>query len=538
MPRGKSWDTGIGRGASDGSVPRGPGSDDRGWTRKMVQRGGESSLPDAPQESLLAKGGLNRHGVSTGRMAEGAPGTSSEPRAASSKPVPRAVRPGRTPPSADTAARASRSDESPRASRTDSARRTRAVIGKRSGRSGAARGASSGAARSRATVGDLLAAVDQLAALRCAAEWDNVGLLAGRATRRVQRVLVAIDLTDAVAAEALQSRSDALVLYHPPIFKGIRAVTESAQCPTAALGELLAARTALLAVHTALDAAVGGTNDLLLDAFDIVERRPIEPIIEEGRLFKLAVFVPMEQAAELRAALAAAGAGRIGNYDECSFETAGVGTFRGNEASNPRVGRRGRLETVAELRIEMVVPGAALGGVVRALYAAHPYEEPAFDVYPLRGVVGRGEAGMGRIGRLRAPVDGRELLDQLGRRVDLRNARAVGSLDRPFEAVAAAAGSFGVNHFRDPRTLYVTGEFKHHDALELLKRGITALHVGHYESEQPVLGRITDWLRKRLPGVTVQVSRADASPFTSIGRNGVKRRAPGRRNNARAGRRS
>ncbi|MBK8913313.1 MAG: Nif3-like dinuclear metal center hexameric protein [Phycisphaerales bacterium] len=527
MPRGRSWDAGIGRGVSDGSAPRGPGSDDRGWTRKVVQRGGAQGLPDAPEESLLAKGGLNRHGVSTGRIAQGAPEATTGPQAAQDRTMPRESRVRRAAPATDSPPQTPLPGASPRAARTGSA--ARGGSAKRRGSSAGGRGGGKGAARRRATVADLLAALDQLAPLRHAADWDNVGLLAGQAARRVQRVLVAIDLTDAVAAEALRERADALVLYHPPIFKGIRSITAAAACPTSALCELLAARTALLAVHTALDAAVGGTNDLLLDAFDVAERVPIEPAFEDGRQFKLAVFVPVDQAAELRAALSAAGAGRIGNYDECSFETAGVGTFRGNESSNPRIGRRGRFEAVAELRIEMVVPAAALAAVVRALHAVHPYEEPAFDIYPLRGVAGRGAVGMGRIGRLRNPADGRSLIQQLGRVVDLRNARVVGSLDRRFEAVAAAAGSFGVARFTDPRTLYLTGEFKHHDALELLKRGATAVHIGHYESERPVVGRLAGWLRTHLPGSAVRESRADKSPFDPIDPPVSKGRPPGRR---------
>ncbi|MBK9118763.1 MAG: Nif3-like dinuclear metal center hexameric protein [Phycisphaerales bacterium] len=368
----------------------------------------------------------------------------------------------------------------------------------------------------RVRVADLLAAVEVLCPLRFAADWDNVGLLAGRPGWPVTRVLIALDLTDAVAREALTQRADALVLYHPPIFKGIRSITPSAEGPTTLLPELCAARVALVALHTALDAAPQGTNDALLDPLEPVRRYPLEPVVEAGTELKLAVFVPGEQAARVRTALAAAGAGVIGNYTECSFELAGRGTFRGDETTRPAVGQKLTLETVDELRIEMVVPRKLLPGVVRALYATHPYEEPAFDLYTVEQVAGRATVGMGRVGELVRPQRGLDLLRRLKEHVDLRGATVVGDLRRRFRRVVAAAGAFGVRLFRDPETLVLTGEFKHHDALELLRRGVTAVHLGHAASERPVLPRVRDHLRRALHGASVGLARQDRSPYRAL----------------------
>jgi putative NIF3 family GTP cyclohydrolase 1 type 2 len=327
--------------------------------------------------------------------------------------------------------------------------------------------------------------------------------------------LVAIDLTDAVAREALKTRADLLVLYHPPIFKGIRAVTPDAESPTTLLADLLAARVAIIALHTALDAAPGGTNDILLDVFEPIERYPLEPLVRSTRQYKLAVFVPLEEVDKLRAALLAAGAGIIGHYTDCSFELRGRGTFRGDETTHPRVGRKLALEHADEMRLEMVVPRARLGAVVRALYAKHSYEEPAFDVYPLDEPVGRGAVGMGRVGVLRRPQRGTALLDRLRTAVDLSAALVVGDLKRRFRSVTAAAGAFGVRSFRDSDSLILTGEFKHHDALELLRRGITAVHLGHYASEQPVLPVIQRYLADNLRGLRVAIARTDRAPFSA-----------------------
>ncbi len=367
---------------------------------------------------------------------------------------------------------------------------------------------------STSSVSELLAAVDTVAPLRHAADWDNVGLLAGQPHWPVSRVLVAIDLTDAVAAEALEREVDAVLLYHPPIFKGLKTITATSDAPTSRLPDLLAAQVSLLAVHTALDNAAGGTNDVLLDAFELGDRRPLTPIQATGRQYKLVVFVPPAEVAELRRRLSAAGAGVIGNYTECSYELAGRGTFRGNQASDPTVGEKLQFETVDETRLELVVPQARLTDVVATLYAHHSYEEPAFDLYPLTALAARGAIGAGRLGTLTAPTAGDTLLQQLSRVCDLRSAQVVGDLERPFSHVIAAAGAFGVDAFTDPEAFVITGEFKHHDALQLLKRGVTAIHVGHDATERPVLPVLVEKLQTDLPSVEFQLSTRDLSPYT------------------------
>lgn len=376
--------------------------------------------------------------------------------------------------------------------------------------------------RSPADAGRVLAALDRRAPLRHAAEWDNVGLLLGRADWPARRALLAIDLTDAVAREALQRRCDLLLLYHPPIFKGLKRVTTDADGPTSLLPDLLAARIGAIALHTALDAAPGGTNDVLLDALDVVERWPLETLSSDGRQCKLVVFVPSGEVDRLRAALSAVGAGVIGRYEECAFSLPGRGSFRGDETTNPTIGRAGRLEHVDEVRLEMVAPASRMGTIVRALYATHSYEEPAFDIYPLRELPGRATVGMGRVGRLRRPQRGAALLRQLAGVVDLRAATVIGDLRRSFDCVVAAAGSFGPRALREAGGLVLTGELKHHESLELLRAGVTAICLGHWASERPVLSRVKEWLRADLPGLKVDLSRADRAPAAAL--NALERR--------------
>ncbi len=359
-------------------------------------------------------------------------------------------------------------------------------------------------------------ALNRIAPFSLAAEWDNVGLLAGKPDWRATKLLLTIDLTDAVAREAIAGAYSAVVAYHPPIFKGIRSITERAEAPTTLLPDLLAARIGVFSLHTALDSAAGGTNDVLLDAFDVVSRVPLEPLMESGADFKLVVFAPHTEVAALRSALAAAGAGRIGHYDECSFELHGFGTFRGDETTNPARGRRLQTERVDEARLEMIVPKARLSEVVSTLYANHSYEEPAFDLYPLVKVPARAKTGLGRIGKLRSRQSGAQLLTRLRQIADCSIATVVGDMRRSFTSVTTAAGSFGVRSFRDRDSLYVTGEMKHHDALDLTKRGITAICLGHDASERPVLPILRERLLIALPGIEAHIAVSDRSPFSRI----------------------
>jgi dinuclear metal center YbgI/SA1388 family protein len=367
-----------------------------------------------------------------------------------------------------------------------------------------------------ARVGDICAALDAIAPFVHAADWDNVGLLGGRPEWPAQRVLLALDLTDAVAREALREKVSALVVYHPPIFKEIRTITPSTAGPTALLPDLLAAQIAILATHTAFDAAVDGTNDLLLDVFAPVARRPLETSIRQGETYKLVVFVPPAEVDELRNALATAGAGVIGHYTECSFAMAGRGSFRGDETTQPTVGRKQVLEHADEVRLEMVVPRGRVDDVVRTLYATHSYEEPAFDLYPLHETAGRAAVGLGRLGQLRRPQRGTTLVQKLSGVVDLSIATRVGNLNRSFGSITAAAGAFGVRSFTEPDSLVLTGELQHHEALELLRRGVTALCLGHYASERFVLDALRTRLAKLVKGAAVAIARSDGSPFQPV----------------------
>jgi dinuclear metal center YbgI/SA1388 family protein len=363
---------------------------------------------------------------------------------------------------------------------------------------------------------DVLAVLRRLAPEHLAEGWDHVGLQVGDPRRRVRTALLCIDLTQAVLDEALGRKADLVVAYHPPVFKPLPALTTLDPQQRIIL-EAASRRVAIYSPHTALDAAEGGVNDWLADGVGEGERRAIRPSSPQGgRSFKVVVFIPHEHADRLRVAMAQAGAGRIGEYDMCSFNLAGEGTFRGSEATNPTVGRPGRFERVQELRIEMVCPGPRLGAVVEAIRRTHPYEEPAFDICPLELAPGAAGIGQGRVVELRRPVRLSGLVSRLKKHLGmprLEVAQAGAGLVRRVGLCAGAGGSLlaeagGIDAF-------ITGEMRHHDVLAALAAGTSVLLAGHTQTERPYL---PVYRRRIVEGgaseVAWHLSRADTPPGT------------------------
>ncbi len=374
-------------------------------------------------------------------------------------------------------------------------------------------------------LGEVTALLEKLAPLEYAESWDNVGLLLEPAEDRAQpgappdvrRVMLLVDLTERVLEEALAHGVDLVCAYHPPIFeplKRLRAVAPNERIALAAARAGLA----IYSPHTALDAAPGGVNDWLAEALGPGARRPLVAArAEVGAEYKLVVFVPKENADAVRGALAAAGAGVIGNYTECSYELSGSGTFLGGSETNPVVGERGRLERVPETRLEMVCPREALPRVAEAVRRVHPYEEPAWDIYPLAAKP-PSEFGAGRAVELDEPVALGALVERikahLGRswvRVAAAERHANGAPIRS-AAVCAGAGGGLVAEARG-RDLYFTGELRHHDVLALLARGTSVVLGEHSSTERGYLPVLAERLRASAGGaLEVIISEADRDP--------------------------
>jgi dinuclear metal center YbgI/SA1388 family protein len=332
---------------------------------------------------------------------------------------------------------------------------------------------------------------------RWAEDWDAVGLVCGDPARPVSKILLAVDPAPAVVEEATSWGADLLVVHHPLFLTPVSSV--AATTPKGrTLHTLMAAGCALFTAHTNADVPPGGVNDSLARAVGLVDPEVVVPDAGDG-LDKLVTFVPHENAEQLRAAITAAGAGRIGDYDSCTFTVEGEGRFRPLDGATPAIGRVGEVEVVAEARVESVFPRSRRLQVVAAMKAVHPYEEPAYDVFELADLPDAGPArGHGRIGRLETPMS----LHDFAARVDhalpgtAHGVRVAGDPDRPVEriGVASGAGDYLLDTvLGTDADVYLTSDLRHHRAAEFLEHGGPALvDVAHWAAEWtwlPVLER-------------------------------------------------
>lgn len=377
---------------------------------------------------------------------------------------------------------------------------------------------------------DVTEILDRLYDPAWASDWDAVGLVCGDPAQAVERVMLAVDPAPVVVEEALAWRADLLVVHHPLLLRGVHSV--AATTPKGrVLHALIGGGCALFAAHTNADAPPGGVNDSLARALGIRDPRVI--VAEGGdHLDKLVTFVPHENAEEVRAAIAAAGAGSIGAYDSCTFTAEGEGRFRPLDGATPTIGRVGEVEVVAESRIESVFRRSRRREVVAALRAVHPYEEPAFDVIELAAVPGEspggGARGSGRIGRLEQPVPLRVFAESVAAALPAtaQGVRVGGDPDRMVETVAvtSGAGDFLLDTvLATDADVYVTSDLRHHRAGEFLEHGGPALvDVAHWAAEWTWLPVLERTLLKRLgaegfsAGDTVEtrVSTTCTDPWT------------------------
>lgn len=360
--------------------------------------------------------------------------------------------------------------------------------------------------------------LEDLAPLRFASSWDNVGLLVGDPDADVRKVLVTVDYTEYVAEEARDSGVDLVVAYHPPMFSAVKRVPHDALWADAVRRGI-----ALYSMHTALDVAPLGTNDVLADACGVAssDRRALRAPSQDDAIYKIVTFVPEESVDAVGEALFQAGAGKIGGaYSRCSFRASGTGTFFGDEAANPAVGERGRLERVPEVRLETVLPKGRVDHVVRALRAAHPYEEPAFDLVALAPIPSPdGSAlGLGRVGSVE-PTTLSELVLTVKSKLALASVLVADAGTKRVTRVAVAAGSGGdllADAARAKADVFVTGELRHHDALTAVRRGISVVATLHSNSERLAVRRFGERLATRAPELEIRTSAADRDPFSIV----------------------
>ena len=368
------------------------------------------------------------------------------------------------------------------------------------------------------TVADVLATLHAWAPPGQKADFDRVGLQVGDPAAEVDRVLVALDLTPAVVDEAAETGAQLIVTHHPLLFKPVGQVTASDAVGSLAW-RLGRAGVSYAAIHTNLDAALGGVSFALADQLGVRDAQILAPL--DGVMRKVVVFAPVEAADAVRQALADAGAGEIGDYAACSFSSPGTGRFRPEPGASPHRGEVGQGTSVEEVRIEAVVPQWAVGAIRRAVAAAHPYEEPALDVYPVDGRATR--QGYGAVGTLDAPEPLPTFLARVRDALGAGALRYVGDDDQSVERVAVCGGaglSFLGDAIRAGADVYVTSDVTYHRFFEALDTSgqprLTLVDAGHYETEAVTERLIADRLRQAHAGLAVDVTRHRTSPMRTF----------------------
>lgn len=357
---------------------------------------------------------------------------------------------------------------------------------------------------------DITACIEEIAPLNYAEGFDNVGLLVGNYNDNVSGVLVTLDTLENVVDEAIEKQCNLIVSFHPIIFSGLKKLNGKNYVERVVL-KAIKNDIAIYAMHTALDNSFQGVNARICEVLGLQNKKILIP--QKNTIKKLTTYVPIETAEEVRLALFKAGAGNIGNYDFCSFNTEGAGTYRGNENSNPVIGEKGKLHTEKETFISVIYEKHLERNILSALFNTHPYEEVAYDIVPLDNI--HQEIGMGMIGELPEEKSASEFLSYVKEKMNAKGIRHSKILDKPIKKVAVlgGSGSFAIdNAIHKGADIYITADVKYHEFYKAEGKLIIA-DIGHYESEQFTKNLLVEILTKKFPNFAIILSQRNTNPI-------------------------
>ena len=357
---------------------------------------------------------------------------------------------------------------------------------------------------------DIIFEIEKFAPTTYAEGFDNVGLLTGSPTKEVTGVLVTLDTLEEVVEEAIEKNCNLIFSFHPIIFSGLKKLTGSNYVERTIL-KAIKHDIAVYAIHTALDNSFKGVNDMICEQLQLKNRKILIP--QQGTIKKLITFVPKNDAARVREALFAAGAGTIGNYDHCSFNLLGSGSFRGNEESNPVIGRKGETHYEEEVQVGVTFPKHLEKAVLQALFEEHPYEEVAYEVTTLENL--NQHIGMGMIGELEKAMEEKAFLEQVKKTFGTGCIRHSALLNKSIKKVAVlgGSGSFAIDKAAAAGAdIYITADLKYHDFYKAEQRLVLA-DIGHYESEQYTKNLLASFLKKKFANFAVVLSNTETNPI-------------------------
>ncbi len=357
---------------------------------------------------------------------------------------------------------------------------------------------------------EIIAIFESYAPLSYQESYDNAGLTVGDAGMEIYAALLCIDVTEAVVEEARQQGANLIISHHPVIFKPLKQLTAGTG-PERIIISAITSKIALYCAHTNMDNISGGVNRKICQKLNLEKTRILSPL--PNGLRKLVTFVPTASAEEVRTALFAAGAGSIGAYDSCSFNLEGKGSFRASEGCNPYAGEIGKLHFENETRIETIFPAVWKTRIIKALLKVHPYEEAAYDIFPVENEYE--QAGWGMIGELKERVNSLDFLQQIKdifRCQVIRHTRVISKTVKKI-AVCGGSGSFLIHRaISSGADMFITGDLKYHQFFDAGDH-IVIIDIGHFESEQFTIEIFYEILKKNLPNFAIHFSSIQTNPI-------------------------
>ena len=357
---------------------------------------------------------------------------------------------------------------------------------------------------------DLTNFLEEIAPLPMQESYDNCGLLIGSKSTQATGALITLDVTEAIIDEAIKNNCNLIIAHHPLIFGGINKLNGNNWVERTII-KAIKNDVAIYAIHTNLDNSIEGVNKMMADKLGLTERRVLQP--KAGLLKKLVCYCPTEKAEMLRVALFSAGAGKIGNYESCSFNSEGKGTFMGNENSNPYVGIKGQVHIENETKVEVIFPAHLEAAVLTAMMMAHPYEEVAYDVHTLDNKWSKFGAGL--FGKLSTPMPEKEFLKMLKSTFNCGSIRHTALKGEKIKRVAlcGGSGSFLLKEaMHSEADIFITGDFKYHQFFDADNQIIIA-DIGHYESEQFTKELIFNEIQKKFSTFALCLSKNNTNPI-------------------------
>lgn len=356
---------------------------------------------------------------------------------------------------------------------------------------------------------EIISTLENIAPLQLQESYDNAGLLTGEAGWECTGVLVSLDATEETVKEAVEKKCNLIVAHHPIIFSGLKKITGKTYVERTVIAAIKNS-VAIYAAHTNLDNVMAGVNGRMADMLGLINRQILQP--KQSQLKKLIIFAPAAHADKIRTAVFAAGAGHIGNYSECSFNTSGEGTFKAGQGTNPFAGSIGERHAESEIKIETIFPQWLEGNIIKAMLAAHPYEEAAYDIVPLTNTLL--SAGSGLIGELVRPMPEKDFLALVKKSFGLQAIKHTALTGKPVKTVAVCggAGSFLIKPaIAAGAGFYITSDVKYHEFFDAEGRLVIA-DIGHYESEQYTINLLFDILKEKYPTFATLKTEINTNP--------------------------